>query len=154
VRDPTKHKSIASNRRARHEFEFLEEIECGLVLTGTEVKSLRQGRCSIAEAYGYLRRGELWLEGATIPEYSHGNINNHKPDRPRKLLLAKRELLRWGRAAKEKGITMVPVELFFKGHLVKVRMALAKGKKLYDKREDLKKRSAQRDMDRAMTRRR
>ena len=154
ARDPTKIKSLATNRKARHEFHLLEEVECGLVLTGTEVKSLRQGRCSIAEAYGHFRAGELFLEGATIPEYSHGNVHNHKPDRPRKLLLQRRELLKWSKVVREKGVTLVPLELYFRGHLVKVRLALARGKKLYDKREDQRERSARRDIERAMSRRR
>ena len=99
------------------------------------MKSLRQGRASIAEAFGLIRRGELFLIGATIPEYSHGNVFNHPPARERKLLLHKRELAQWDKAVREKGVTIVPLELYFRGHLVKVRMALARGKKLYDKRE-------------------
>ncbi len=145
---------LATNRRARHAYHVLEDLECGIVLRGTEVKSLRAGRCSIAEAYGFLKNGELWLLGATIPEYAHGNIHNHAPNRERKLLLSRRELRRWGKQVREKGVTIVPLELYFKGHLVKVRMALVRGKKLYDKREDQKRRDAGRDMDRAMGRRR
>jgi SsrA-binding protein len=153
ARTPDTHRSIATNRRARHEYHVLEEIECGLALTGTEVKSLRAGRASIAEAYGLVKKGELYLVGATIPEYAQGNVHNHVPDRPRKLLLHKRELGRWERAVREKGITLVPLELYFQGHLVKVRMALVKGKKLYDKRETQKTRDAKRDMDRESARR-
>ena len=145
---------IATNRRARHEYHVLEDLECGIALRGTEVKSLRGGRASIAEAYGFVKDGELWLLGATIPEYAQGNIHNHAPGRERKLLLSRRELRRWGKQAREKGVTIVPLELYFKGHLVKVRMALARGKKLYDKRQDQKKRDAGRDIDRAMGRRR
>lgn len=154
ARDPGAHRTIATNRRARHEYHLLDEIECGLVLTGTEVKSLRAGRASIAEAYGLIRRGELYLLGATIPEYAQGNIFNHPTARERKLLLHKKELARWERAVREKGITIVPLELYFQGHLVKIRMALAKGKKLYDKRETQKTRDAGRDIDRALGRRR
>jgi SsrA-binding protein len=154
ARTPDTRRSIATNRRARHEYQVLDEIECGLVLTGTEVKSLRAGRASIAEAFGLVKKGELFLMGATIPEYAHGNVFNHKPDRPRKLLLHKRELARWERAVREKGITVVPLELYFQAHLVKVRMALVQGKKLYDKRETQKKRDAQRDIERATARRR
>jgi SsrA-binding protein len=154
ARSPDTRRSIATNRRARHEYHVLEEIECGLALTGTEVKSLRAGRASIAEAYGLVKKGELYLVGATIPEYAQGNVHNHVPDRPRKLLLHKRELGRWERAVREKGITLVPLELYFQGHLVKVRMALVKGKKLYDKRETQKARDAKRDMDRESARRR
>ena len=146
-------RNLATNRRARHDYHVLEEHECGLVLRGTEVKSLRQGRCSIGEAYGRFDGDELWLVGATIPEYSHGNIHNHAPDRARKLLLSRRELGKWQKAVREKGVTIVPLELYFRGHLVKARMGLVRGKKLYDKREDQKKRTAEREMDRALRRR-
>lgn len=152
--DDAKVRTIASNRRARHEYHLLSEVECGMVLRGTEVKSLRQGRASIAEAYGLIRRGELYLVGATIPEYTHGNVFNHEPARERKLLLHKKELAQWDRAVREKGVTVVPLELFFSGHLVKIRMALAKGKKLYDKRETERTKDARRDIDREMGRRR
>jgi SsrA-binding protein len=154
ARDEGKLRTVASNRRARHDYHLLAEVECGIALTGTEVKSLRQGRASIGEAYGLIRRGELYLIGATIPEYSHGNLNNHEPGRERKLLLHARELAAWDRSVREKGVTIVPLELYFRGHLVKVRMALVRGKKLYDKRETERERSAQRDIDRAMGRRR
>ena len=147
-------RTVASNRRARHDYHLLGEVECGIALTGTEVKSLRQGRASIAEAYGLIRRGELFLIGATIPEYSHGNVFNHPPARERKLLLRKRELAQWEKAVREKGITIVPLELYFRGHLVKVTMALARGKKLYDKRESERKKDDRRDMDRALSRKR
>ena len=145
---------LAKNRRATHEFHVLERLECGLVLKGTEVKSLRAGQCSIAEAYGLVRRGELYLIGATIPEYSHGNIHNHAPARERKLLVHKRELRAWDKQVRERGITVVPLALYFKGHLVKVEMALVKGKKLHDKREDVKRRTAEREIERESARRR
>jgi SsrA-binding protein len=154
ARDDGKLRTVASNRRARHDYHLLAEVECGIALTGTEVKSLRQGRASIGEAYGLIRRGELFLIGATIPEYSHGNLNNHEPGRERKLLLHARELAAWDRSVREKGVTIVPLELYFRGHLVKVRMALVRGKKLYDKRETEKLKDARRDIDRAMGRRR
>jgi SsrA-binding protein len=154
TRDAGSIRILAKNRKATHEFHVLEKLECGLALKGTEVKSLRAGQCSIAEAYGMVRRGELYLVGATIPEYSHGNIHNHAPARERKLLLQKRQLRQWDKQVRERGITIVPLVLYFKGHLVKVEMALVKGKKLHDKREDVKRRSAQREMDREMTRRR
>jgi SsrA-binding protein len=147
-------KVLAKNRRAFHEFHVLDTLECGLVLKGTEVKSLRQGQCSIAEAFGFVRDGELWLLGATIPVYSHGNIHNHEPARERKCLLAKRELVKWSKQVKERGTTIVPLSLYFKGHLVKVEMALVKGKQLHDKREDVKRREARREIDRATSRRR
>jgi len=152
ARDADTHRTLATNRRARHEYHVLDERECGLVLTGTEVKSLRAGRCSIGEAYGRLIGGELWLIGATIPEYTHGNIHNHAPDRHRKLLCTRRELDKWEKAVREQGVTIVPLELYFKGHLVKARMALVKGKKLYDKRETERRRSAEREMQRAIRR--
>jgi SsrA-binding protein len=145
---------LAKNRRATHEFHVLERLECGLVLKGTEVKSLRAGQCSIAEAYGLVRRGELYLVGATIPEYSHGNIHNHAPARERKLLVHRRELRAWDKQVRERGITVVPLALYFKGHLVKVEMALVKGKKLHDKREDVKRRNAEREIERESSRRR
>ena len=153
-RDRDTVRSITTNRRARHAYHLLEEVECGAVLTGTEVKSLRAGRASIAEAYGLMRGGELFLVGANIPEYAQGNIHNHRPDRERKLLLHAKDLRRWDRSVREKGITLVPLEILFRGHLVKVRMALAKGKKLYDKRQDQRKKDAKRDIDRATGRRR
>lgn len=145
---------LAKNRRALHEFHVLERLECGLVLKGTEVKSLRQGQGSIAEAFGHFKRGELYLLGATIPVYSHGNIHNHEPARERKCLLAKREIAKWSKLVKEKGTTIVPLTLYFKGHLVKVEMALVKGKQLHDKRESVKQREAKREIDRATSRRR
>jgi SsrA-binding protein len=151
--DDTK-RTVATNRRARHDYHLLEELELGLVLRGTEVKSLRSGRASIGEAYGMFRGRELFLVGATIPEYSHGTAFNHAPTRERKLLGHRRELDRWGKRARERGTTVVPLELYFKGHLVKVRMALVQGKKLHDKRERTREREAARDIQRAMSRRR
>jgi SsrA-binding protein len=145
---------LAKNRRATHEFHVLDRVECGIALKGTEVKSLRQGQCSIAEAFGRIHRGQLVLSGATIPEYSHGNIHNHEPARERVLLLQKRQLQKWDKQVREKGVTIVPLALYFKGHLVKVEMALVKGKKLYDKREDAKRKEHKRDVDRELTRRR
>jgi SsrA-binding protein len=154
ARDPEAIRVLAKNRRASHEFHVLEKLECGIELRGTEVKSLRAGQCSIAEAFGHFRAGELYLVGATIAEYSHGNIHNHEPTRERRLLAQRRQLRGWDKQVREKGITIVPLVLYFKGHLVKVEMALVKGKKLYDKREDVKRRDAERDMDRAFSRRR
>jgi SsrA-binding protein len=145
---------IAQNRKARHEFELLEELECGIELLGTEVKSLRAGQGSIAEAYAHFRRGELFLVGCHIPEYAQGNVHNHEPTRERKLLAHKRELANWDRKVREKGVTLVPLSLYFKGSRVKVRIALARGKKLYDKRETKRERDDKRAMERAMMRRR
>jgi SsrA-binding protein len=153
-RDEPEVRILAKNRKATHEFHVLEKLECGIALQGTEVKSLRAGQCSIAEAFGMIRRGELYLVGATIPEYSHGNIHNHAPTRERKLLLQKRQLRQWAKQVRERGITLVPLALYFKGHLVKVEMALVKGKKLFDKREDVKRRDARREVERESARRR
>jgi len=154
ARDPEAIRVLAKNRRATHEFHVLEKLECGIELRGTEVKSLRVGQCSIAESYGHFRHGELYLVGSTVAEYSHGNIHNHEPTRERRLLAQRRQLRAWDKKVRERGVTIVPLQLYFKGHLVKVEMALVKGKKLYDKREDMKKRSAERDIDRAFSRRR
>jgi len=153
--DPkTTRRVIAENRRARHDYELLETLECGIELRGTEVKSLRQGKASIAEAFALSRRGELWLVGAHIPEYAFGNIHNHPPVRDRKLLLHKRELEGWEKKVREKGVTVVPLSIYFKGALVKVSIALARGRKVYDKREREREKTDQRDIDRAMSRRR
>ena len=154
ARDTDKVRVIATNRRVRHEYHVLDEIECGVALKGTEVKSLRAGHASIAEAYGLIKGSQLLLLGATIPEYAQGNINNHATARERKLLLHKRELRKWEKQVREKGVTIVPLEVLFRGHLVKVKMALVRGKKLYDKRETQKRHDAKRDIDRAMGRRR
>ena len=146
-------RAIAANRKARHEYEILDELECGIVLTGTEVKSLRQGLCSLGEAYAYFRHGELWLMDATIPEYRQGNIHNHPPTRERKLLLHKRELAAWDKRVKDRGVTIVPLSIYFKGSHVKVKLGLAKGKKVYDKRETQRERTDKRDIARAMSHR-
>ena len=143
---------IASNRRARFEYTILEALECGIALTGTEVKSLRNGQASIAEAYGMVRNGQMFLVGCHIPEYTQGNVHNHVPTRERKLLLHKKEIQRWHAAAKEKGVTIVPLSLYFKGSHAKLEMALCKGKKLYDKRQDKRKQEDRREIDRAMSR--
>lgn len=145
-------RTIATNKRARFEYHVLEELECGLALRGTEVKTLRQGRCSIQEAWGQIRGDELWLVGANIPEYSHGNVHNHAPDRDRKLLAKRREIDAWHAQVKEKGVTIVPLALYFQGARVKIRLALCKGKKLHDKREDKREKDDRREMDRAVSR--
>jgi SsrA-binding protein len=153
-RQGDKPRMIATNKRARFEYHVLDERECGIALTGTEVKSLRAGRCSIAEAYALVRRGELWLVGMHVPEYAQGNIHNHPPVRERKLLLHRREIDAWEQQVKVKGITIVPLSIYFKGARIKVQMALCKGKKVFDKRETKKEQDAQREIDRAMMRRR
>ncbi|MBI5431982.1 MAG: SsrA-binding protein SmpB [Planctomycetes bacterium] len=145
---------LAQNRKARHEYEILAELECGLELTGTEVKSLRQGGASIAEAYAMVRKDELWLVGSHIPEYKQGNIFNHAPGRERRMLAHRKEIEQWYKRVKEKGVTMVPLTLYFKGPRVKLLIGLARGKKLHDKRASMKERDDRRDMDRALSRRR
>src|SRR5262245_3776694 len=143
-------KIVARNRRARHEFELLESIEAGIVLTGTEVKSLRNGKASLEEAYAGINEGEVWLFGCDIPEYLQANRMNHKPKRPRKLLLHRREIAKLSSRVSEKGLTIVPLQIYFKDGMAKVEISVARGRKLYDKREALKKQDARRDMDRAM----
>lgn len=151
---PKERRSIARNKRARFEYEILDELECGIVLTGTEVKSLRQGHCSIVEAFGRIRGGELWLVGANIPEYAHGNVFNHAPVRDRKLLAHRRELEKWHKRVKEKGVAIVPLELYFSGSRVKVQIGLGRGKRMHDKRESERARTDRREIERAMGRRR
>ncbi|HEV8113200.1 MAG TPA: SsrA-binding protein SmpB [Planctomycetota bacterium] len=145
-------RSVATNRRATFEFHILEQLECGISLTGTEVKSLRTGQASIAEAFGMVRNGEMYLVNCHIPEYRQGNVHNHEPTRERKLLLHKKEIQRWHARVKEKGITIVPLALYFKGSRAKLAIALCKGKKQYDKREDKRKQEDKREIDRAMSR--
>lgn len=152
--DPKTPRFLAQNRKARFEFHILEELECGIALTGTEVKSLRKGGASIEEAFGTIRRDEFFLVNAHIPEYAQGNVHNHDPKRDRKLLAHKKEIANWFSLVREKGITIVPLALYFVGSRVKLRMALCKGKKLYDKRQDKKEKDDQRDMRQAMLRRR
>lgn len=137
-------KTIVTNRKARFEFEILDKIEAGIVLRGTEVKSVRAGKISLQESYAAARGSELWLEGCTIQPYEQGNINNHEPTRPRKLLLHKQELEKIIRRVAEKGLTLVPLAVYFKGPNLKVEIGIARGKKLYDKRETIKKRDTER----------
>lgn len=139
-------KIISYNRKARFDYEILEKIEAGLVLAGTEVKSLRNGQANLKEAYAVFRNHEVFLIGMHIPPYEHGNRFNPDPDRERKLLLHKREILRLQLKIKQDGLALVPLCLYFQGKRVKVELGLGRGKKLYDKRESMKKRSAERDM--------
>lgn len=149
----TERQSIARNRAARHEYEILDTFEAGLVLTGTEVKSLRDGRANIGDAYGVVRGGELWLLNAHISPYGSGGYVNHEPARSRKLLLHQREIRRLIGAVEREGLTLVPLELYFRGGRAKVSLALARGKKLHDKRDDARRRDAERDMARAFRKR-
>ncbi|MBL8995854.1 MAG: SsrA-binding protein SmpB [Gemmatimonadales bacterium] len=141
---------VARNKRARHDYEILETWEAGLVLSGTEVKSLRDGRAQITDAYGVVKDGEVWLLNAHIAPYAMGNIWNHEPTRSRKLLLNRKEIRHMIGAVERKGLTLVALELYFKHGRAKVRIGLARGKKLHDKRADLKERDDQRDMQRAL----
>jgi SsrA-binding protein len=145
---------VARNRRARHDYHLEDAFEAGLVLRGTEVKSLRAGRASLNEAFAQITDGELWLHGLHIPEYTLGTWNNHEPRRTRKLLLHRKEIDRLSSAVAERGFTIVPLSLYFSGGRAKVELALARGKRTYDKRQDLAKRDAAREIDRALHRRR
>jgi SsrA-binding protein len=139
---------IVSNRRARYEYHILDTFEAGLVLQGTEVKSLRDGRANLQDAFASFNRGELWLHNLHISPYEAGNRFNHDPLRPRKLLLHRRELRKLVGQAEQKGLTLVPLDLHFRSGVAKVSLALAKGKKLHDKRDDVKRRDAEREMAR------
>lgn len=141
---------VTSNRRAFHEFHVLETIEAGIALTGTEIKSIREGKAGIAEAYARFEHGELWLIGSHVAPYSHGNRSNHDPDRPRKLLLHRRELGNLREAVEQKGLTLVPLRLHLKQGLAKVDIGVARGKKLYDKRATEADRQSRRDVERAL----
>jgi len=143
-------KLICNNKRAYHDYFIEEKIEAGMVLQGTEVKSLRAGKASLNEAFMQVREGEAYLHNLTISPYDFGNRQNHQPDRNRKLLLHKREIVRLYSRIREQGYSVVPLRLYFKHGLVKVEIGLAKGKKLHDKREDLKKKDSQREISQVM----
>jgi SsrA-binding protein len=147
-------KLVVDNRRARHDYHLLERVEAGLVLTGTEVKSLRDGRASLQQAYADIRGEEAWLVGAHISVYEQGNIANHDPDRDRKLLLHKKELTSLAGKIAQRGLTLVPTKLYFKNGRAKVELALARGKEQRDKRRDIAQREADRQMERALKSRR
>jgi SsrA-binding protein len=147
-------KVIAENRRARHDYQLLERYEAGIVLTGTEVKSLRESRATLQQAYADVRGEEVWLVGAHIAEYAHGNVNNHDPDRDRKLLLHKKEIASLIGKVRERGFTLVPTRLYWKNGKAKVEIALARGKELHDKRRDIARRDADRQIERALRSRR
>ena len=143
-------KIITSNRRARREYHITETLEAGLALQGTEVKSLRAGRANLQDAFCKVEGGEVFMVNAHISPYSHGNLNNHDPLRPRKLLLHKREIGKLKKATQQKGFTIIPLKLYFKNGLAKVEIGLARGKKLYDKRADIAERDTQRRLDRTL----
>jgi len=143
-------KRITENRLARREYEILDTLECGIALVGSEVKSLRNGHVSIEEAYGRIRNDEVWLIGCDIAEYVQANVMNHDPRRPRKLLLHRREIKKFASKAYEQGMTLVPLKMYFTRGRAKVLLGIGRGRKLYDKREKLKKDTVKRDMARAM----
>ena len=143
-------KIIAENRKARHDYIIEESFETGIVLTGTEVKSMRGGRINLKDSYAQIENGEIFLHGMHISPYEHGNIFNVDPLRPRKLLMHKREIMRLFGKVKTDGLTLVPLKAYFERDKVKVELALVRGKKLYDKREAAAEKSAKREMDRAI----
>lgn len=151
---PDNIKIITTNRQARFRYEILETFEAGLVLAGTEVKSLRVGKCNLKEGYARVEKGEAWLVGVHIPEYTEGNQFNHDPDRTRKLLLNKRQIRHLTVSTQQEGLTLVPLRLYFKGKVAKIELGLARGKKLYDKRETIAKRDTERRLRQATHRRR
>lgn len=141
-------KTITVNRKARHEYHILETYEAGLSLVGTEVKSMRANKANLTDAYAQLKDGEVWLVNAHVNVYDHGNINNHDPLRRRKLLLHKSEIRKMKKATDEKGLTLVPLQMYFKDGKAKVEIAVAKGKKIHDKRQDIANKDMQREMQR------
>jgi SsrA-binding protein len=141
-------KNISVNRKARHEYTLIQTYEAGIVLQGTEVKALREGKGNLVDSYATVVSGEVWLNNAHISEYKQGSINNHEPMRTRKLLLNKNEIRKLIGKVKEKGLTLIPLRLYFKNGKVKVELALAKGKKVYDKREAIAKRDLKREQER------
>ncbi len=147
-------KIVCRNRRAFHEYLIEDTLECGLVLTGTEVKSLREGSGGLEDAYAKIEGGEVWLIGSDIPEYSMGNRMNHKPKRPRKLLMHRREIAKFAGKASQRGFTLVPLKIYFKDGRAKVELAVARGKQLFDKRQAAKKADAQKEIRRALSDRR
>ncbi|AMV36229.1 SsrA-binding protein SmpB [Planctomyces sp. SH-PL62] len=150
--DPDGIKIVARNRRARYDFDLIEKVEAGIVLTGTEVKSLRNGKANLEDAYAEINRGEVWLNGCDIPEYLQANRMNHVPKRSRKLLLHRSEIEKLGSRTSERGLTLIPVAIYFRKGMAKVEIFIAKGRKTFDKRESVKKKEAKRDMDRALRR--
>ena len=151
--DPS-HKTVASNRRALHDYEILERFEAGIVLTGSEVKSLRGGRGSLSEAYGRVQGGEVWLEGMHIPPYEQGEKRGYDPIRPRKLLLHRNEIGRLIGKTQERGLTLVPLRVYFSHGLAKVEVGLGRGKRQFEKRQATLEREHRREMDQAARRRR
>ena len=148
ITESPEEKNVTVNRKARYEYEILQVYEAGIVLQGTEVKALREGKANLVDSYGLLKDNEIWLIGAHISEYTQGNINNHDPTRTRKLLMNRSEIRKLIGKVKEKGLTLVPLRIYFKKGRVKIEIALAKGKKVHDKRETIAKRDFNRDQER------
>jgi SsrA-binding protein len=146
-------KTISVNRKALRDYEILERVEAGLVLTGTEIKSIRSGRVNLQAAFARVDKGEVWLHNAHIAEYKEGGIYNHDPIRPRKLLLSRQEIDRLSRVAAQKGLTLVPLSLYIKKHWAKAEIGLARGRRRYEKRQVILKRDAEREMQRTIRRR-
>ena len=144
---------VATNRRAGHKFELLERVECGIELLGTEVKSLRDGKAQLGDAYAVIDGGEVWLRNMHIPPYAPASTNNHDPERPRKLLLHRYEIERLFGRSQRRGLTLIPTRIYFKGSLAKVELALARGKEQRDRRREISDRDQQRDMEREHRRR-
>ncbi len=143
---------IAKNKKAYHDFEIIEEFEAGIVLLGTEVKAMRDARVNLKESYARIKNGEVWLEGCHIGAYIHGNRANHDPIRPRKLLLHRRQISKLAGQVTQKGLTLVPLTLYFKGGMAKLKIGLARGKKLYDKRETQRRKAVEREVAAALKR--
>jgi SsrA-binding protein len=148
MKQQTDEKNIVVNRKARHEYTILQTYEAGIVLVGTEVKALREGKANLVDSYALLKNNEVWLLSLHISEYKQGNINNHIPTRDRKLLLNRSEIRKLIGKTKEKGLTLIPLRLYFKNGRVKVELALAKGKKVFDKRRDIAKKDFEREQER------
>lgn len=138
--------TICTNRKAKREFEILDQLECGIELQGSEVKSIRAGNVSINEAYGRVENGQVWLVNLDIGEYSYANTMNHEPKRKRKLLLHRREIRKFAEASSDKGLTLIPLSMYFTRGLVKVKLAVGRGRKVYDKRQKLRKAEDKREM--------
>ncbi|MEA2555615.1 MAG: SsrA-binding protein [Actinomycetota bacterium] len=147
-------KIVATNRRARHDYQIEDVVECGIVLSGDEVKSLREGRASLADCYGRVRDHEMWLEGLHIPPYEQGDKRTFQPTRPRKLLLHRREIDKLGAETAEKGLALVPMRIYFTHGIAKVEIGVGKGKRQFEKRQSIAKRESQREIEQAAGRRR
>ena len=154
AKDGDDQKTVASNRKARHDYAIDDVFECGIVLTGDEVKSLRGGRASINEAFARVRGGEVWLEGMHIPPYEQGDVKRHLPERPRKLLLHKREIQRLAQSQQEDRLTLIPLRVYFAHGLAKVELGVGRGKREFEKRQSIAKRESRREVEREMGRRR